>query len=326
MTDTRDRTILSDEHRETDHNRQTPLVSILINNYNYGRFLREAIQSSLAQSYANREIIVVDDGSTDNSRAVAQSFASRVRLILKENGGQASAFNAGFAACRGEIICLLDADDVFTTGKVMRIVEVFEQDPGIGWCFENLPLFRQSHSELCPRDRHFAAGFVDAREAMHRGEFPADIESASSGLSFRRALLTRILPMPHAQSIQLCDDYIKTACYALSPGLALDEVLSLQRIHGANLYTNIARDRRVTGHMNFLMGIHLQRRIPECRNAAMKLLCRGCAILAVSGGWLPCYRIEVLKNLRSMGPKLVLQSAVRTAVLIVLELLHLSRR
>jgi glycosyltransferase involved in cell wall biosynthesis len=314
-------------HCDSSPEQEDSFVSILINNYNYGQFLGEAIRSALSQSYLNREIIVVDDGSTDDSLQIAQSFGDEVRLIAKQNGGQASAFNAGFAASRGGIICLLDADDVWLPGKVERIVEVFRQNPDIDWCFENLKLFRDSQSERCSRDRCFVAGKVDARKSMLDGVFPENIESASSGLSFRRELLARILPMPHARSILLCDDYIKTACYALSPGIALDEELSLQRIHGANLYTNTSiRDRRVTGQMNLLMGIHLQRRFKECVNPGAKMLCRGCAILTVFGGWQPGDRRELWKNLRMMGPKLALHSVARTMILVVLEALRLNRR
>jgi glycosyltransferase involved in cell wall biosynthesis len=308
------------------HARKAPLVSILINNYNYGRFLNAAIRSALAQSYTHREIIVVDDGSTDDSLETARSFGDLIHLVAKENGGQASAFNAGFAASHGEIVCLLDADDVFLPGKVERIVEVFQQNQESWWCFENLRLCRDPQAERWPRDEHFAAGKVDARAAMGKGVFPRDIESASSGLSFRRELLGRILPMPHAQSILLCDDYIKTACYALAPGLALDEELSLQRLHDTNLYTNAeTRDRRTTGQMSLLMGIYLQRRFRECRHAGMKLLCRGSAILIVFGGWQPRYRREVWTNLRLMGPALACKSIARTAILVVLEVLRLRR-
>ncbi len=91
-----------------------PKLSILINNYNYGRFLGEAIDSALAQTYRNIEIIVVDDGSTDNSCEIIAGYGDRIIPILKENGGQASAFNAGFAISTGEWIALLDSDDVFS--------------------------------------------------------------------------------------------------------------------------------------------------------------------------------------------------------------------
>ncbi len=81
-----------------------PLASILINNYNYGRFLHEAIDSALSQTYPHTEVIVVDDGSTDNSREIIASYEDQIIPVLKENGGQASALNAGFAASRGEIV------------------------------------------------------------------------------------------------------------------------------------------------------------------------------------------------------------------------------
>ena len=80
------------------------LVSIIVNNYNYGRFLGEAIDSALGQTYPRLEVIVVDDGSTDNSRDVISSYAGQLTALLKCNGGQASAFNAGFAASRGEVV------------------------------------------------------------------------------------------------------------------------------------------------------------------------------------------------------------------------------
>ena len=100
-----------------------PLVSILINNFNYGRFLREAVDSALRQTYTNTEVIVVDDGSTDDSRQIIAGYGSRIVPVLKQNGGQASAFNAGFAVSRGEIICFLDSDDFFAPNKAETIVD-----------------------------------------------------------------------------------------------------------------------------------------------------------------------------------------------------------
>src|SRR5215813_915060 len=107
-----------------------PLISILINNYNYAQFLREAIDSALAQSYPHIEIVVVDDGSTDGSREVISSYGSALTVVFKENGGQASAFNAGVTASRGDILCFLDSDDYFHPNKIARIAEVYRSlDP-----------------------------------------------------------------------------------------------------------------------------------------------------------------------------------------------------
>jgi glycosyltransferase involved in cell wall biosynthesis len=92
------------------------LASVIIASYNYGRFLGDAIESALAQTYAPVEVIVVDDGSTDESRNVIARVGDRVQSILKANGGQASAWNAGFAASAGDVVLFLDADDLYRPG------------------------------------------------------------------------------------------------------------------------------------------------------------------------------------------------------------------
>jgi glycosyltransferase involved in cell wall biosynthesis len=100
-----------------------PLASIIVNNYNYGRFLQDATDSALNQTYSNIEVIVVDDGSTDNSREIIDSYGKQVIPILKQNGGQASAFNTGFVVSRGEVIIFLDADDMLLPTAVEKAVE-----------------------------------------------------------------------------------------------------------------------------------------------------------------------------------------------------------
>ncbi|PLX70670.1 MAG: hypothetical protein C0602_03940 [Denitrovibrio sp.] len=105
-------------------NKNEILISVILNNYNYSRYIAEAITSVLEQSYANFELIIVDDGSTDNSKEIIEQFAkkdSRIKLCFKENGGQASAFNAGYEAAKGDIICFLDSDDYFAPEKLAEI-------------------------------------------------------------------------------------------------------------------------------------------------------------------------------------------------------------
>src|SRR5215468_3422546 len=104
----------------------SPFVSIVVTSYNYGRYLRAAIDSALGQTYPAVEVIVVDDGSSDDSRDVISEYGDRVRVILKDNGGQASAFNAGFRACDGDIIVYLDSDDVLLPGAVASAVRHFK--------------------------------------------------------------------------------------------------------------------------------------------------------------------------------------------------------
>ena len=91
----------------------TPQCSIIITNHNYGEFLRPSIESALHQFDAAVEVIVVDDGSTDESRSIIASFEDRViPVLLSENRGQAAAMNAGFARSNAEVVLFLDADDL----------------------------------------------------------------------------------------------------------------------------------------------------------------------------------------------------------------------
>src|ERR1700686_4054775 len=112
----------------------TPFVSVLIDTYNHERFIEEAIQSVLSQDFpaAEREILVVDDGSTDRTPEILAKFASQIRILRKPNGGQASAFNHGISQCRGEIVTFLDEDDWWAPKKLSVVVEAFASHPAIG--------------------------------------------------------------------------------------------------------------------------------------------------------------------------------------------------
>ena len=135
-----------------------PLVSIIINNYNYGQFLQEAIDSALNQTYLNTEVVVVDDGSTDNSQDMIKSYRDKIIPILKANGGQASAFNAGFAASRGDIICFLDSDDMFMPEKVAQIVDVFSSHQNLGWCYQPLQLLANNNGTIYQNGYDWSSG------------------------------------------------------------------------------------------------------------------------------------------------------------------------
>lgn len=228
------------------NNQDTPLVSILINNYNYDRFLKDAIDSAIAQTYPHKQVIVVDDGSTDNSRAIIASYGDSIIPILKENGGQASAFNAGFAASQGEIIFFLDADDIFVADKVAEVVKAFNQSSEIGWSFHPQKLVNGDRQPL--EATAIDSGKIqqyDFRQGIKKGKLNPYLPSwklpATTAFSFRRSLLQQILPMPEAIRIT-SDDYIKFSALSLSPGIIIERELSWQRIHGNNAFT-LKKDR-----------------------------------------------------------------------------------
>ena len=113
---------------------QSYAVSVVINTYNYGNYVGQAIESVLEQDFpaSEREIIVIDDGSTDDTADRVTKYGREITYLRKQNGGQASAFNAGVAVARGAIICLLDADDYFYPKKLAEVSAIFSKLHNIG--------------------------------------------------------------------------------------------------------------------------------------------------------------------------------------------------
>jgi GT2 family glycosyltransferase len=123
-----------DEGRDTTRSAKTPKVSVIIPCYNYGHHLRACVGSVLAQTFQDFEMIVINDGSTDNSAEVADSLASEygIRVIHQENSGQpAIVRNRGIRESRGEFIICIDADDIIAPNMLARFVEVLEREPAV---------------------------------------------------------------------------------------------------------------------------------------------------------------------------------------------------
>ena len=107
--------------------RSQPLVSVIIPAFNVEEYVHLAVQSALDQTYESIEVVVVDDGSTDGTARALEAFGPAITLIRKENGGIGSARNEGIAASRGDIVALLDADDVWYPTRVTRCVAELER-------------------------------------------------------------------------------------------------------------------------------------------------------------------------------------------------------
>jgi len=110
--------------------KENTLVSIIIPNYNHARYLGDAIHSVLNQEYQNFEIIVVDDGSTDNSREVAGQFGEKIHYIYQENAGLSAARNTGIRAAEGSLIGVLDADDMYEPTFIGTLVAALDSNSG----------------------------------------------------------------------------------------------------------------------------------------------------------------------------------------------------
>lgn len=212
--------------------RDKPLVSILINNYNYGRFLREAIDSALNQTYSDTEVIVVDDGSTDDSQEIIASYGEKIIPVFKENGGQASAFNAGFAVSKGDLICLLDSDDVWLPNKVEATVEATSRYPEATLIYHRvqpIDVHRAFIGE--PKPETILNGQICERVVRSGGwwDFPP-----TSGMSFKRSFFEPIMPVPEKDYRICADSYLGDLAPFIGPVIGLDNALALYRLHGRN--------------------------------------------------------------------------------------------
>lgn len=218
------------------------LVSILIDNYNYGRFLRDAIDSALNQTYGNTEVIVVDDGSTDDSREIIASYGNRIIPVLKENGGQASAFNAGLASCKGGFVCYLDADDIWLPQKVERVCETAVAHPDAIFIYHRV---QPVSSELRQLQKMIPSRLMQGDIASKVKDSCGWWASApTSGLCVPRDVLQRIGPIPEEEFRVCADAFLCYLLPLLGRVVGLPEGLALYRLHGANNYNSGAASRR----------------------------------------------------------------------------------
>jgi len=208
-----------------------PLVSVIIDNYNYGHFLEQAIDSVLEQTYKNFELIVVDDGSIDNSREVIESYGDRLIAIFQANAGQGEALNTGIERAKGEIICFLDADDYFHKDKLAKVVASFIDHPDwvqIGHCWisvdaEGVPIGSSTSSVLSQGD----VGNL----LLQWGRYASAITSA---LAYRRAVLQQVLPIPTKRT-DAADTFLVAAIPFYGGVGSINEPLMFYRMHGKNV-------------------------------------------------------------------------------------------
>lgn len=181
------------------------------------------------------EILVVDDGSSDRTPELVRHFEPRVRLLQKANGGQASAFNVGFAHTSGEIIALLDGDDWWEKEKLRLVVEAFRDHPEVGAIGNGLYEVDANGKQLYVNtpDQRYRFFFHTVEEGVQFRELMSYM--GTSRLALRRPVLDRILPIPEDLVIE-ADEYLATLAVAIHGGLVLDQPLTNYRFHGGNLY------------------------------------------------------------------------------------------
>jgi glycosyltransferase involved in cell wall biosynthesis len=222
------------------------LASIIITSYNYGRYLNEAIDSAINQTYPNVEVVVVDDGSADNSREVIAGYESQVIPVLKENGGQASAFNAGFAMSHGEFVFFLDSDDALLPQAVANVVRLFDE-PGVMkvhwplWIINEHGRKTQKVKEPKLPEGDFRH-IVQTKGPMTEATLPS---APTSGNAYARTFLRQVLPMPEPAYRISADAYLFGLAPAFGKIRRIMEPQGFWRFHGQNASKGTRFEERV---------------------------------------------------------------------------------
>ncbi|MDB5408062.1 MAG: glycosyl transferase [Rhodospirillales bacterium] len=210
------------------------MLSIIIDNYNYDRFLADSIDSALAVRWPDKEIIVVDDGSTDNSHDLIASYGDRVVPLFKPNGGQNDAVNAAIARSSGEWILVLDADDmVLPSVAEAALASPHPEAAVVQWGMQYVdrqgkgrehvwPVFTAADTTGSIKQAMATTGYYDA--------------SATSANLWARRFLEEIGPLPtrDEHGLGYFDDYLHLLAPFFGEVVCLPSVQTLYRVHGTN--------------------------------------------------------------------------------------------
>jgi glycosyltransferase involved in cell wall biosynthesis len=206
-----------------------PKISIVICNYNYGRFLEQSLSSALNQSYPC-EVVVVDDGSTDNSREVLSKWFDQVQCVYQDNAGQRSAYWSGLKRSTGDIVIFLDSDDYLAPDAAAWVSQAFAEN--VVKAHFRLALVDAAGTRLGPTiPRRLANGDGFKRLVQHGLLYPS---APGSGNAYRRSVLEILFPLPEDEvERHAADFFVIYASAAFGLVRAIPEVLGYYRVHSA---------------------------------------------------------------------------------------------
>jgi len=216
-----------------------PLVSVVLSSYNYENYVADAIQSVLSQTYRPLELVVVDDGSQDNSREVIEENLRDadipVKMLFKENGGQSSAFNAAYEHLAGDLVAFIDSDDQWKPNKLEAMVDLCETCPGGGLYQHQVEVGFDGPNRL----EYIISGDVfkgweqigSLNLAVYQGRISPFVPTV--GLMFQKEKLDKVFPIP--KELVTCPDaYLTRTSVAYGPLYSHPALLATWRDHEEN--------------------------------------------------------------------------------------------
>lgn len=215
------------------------LASIIVSNYNYARFVGDAIRSALRQTYDNLEVVVVDDGSTDDSRDVIAGFGDRIRTAWLQHSGQCACLNEGVRISTGRFVLFLDADDCLLEDAIARLVQPCLETDGIS---QSQGYLLAVDAELNSLDRTIPERLSptgDYRAATLRCGLGVCRQTYTSGSLWPRGVVDKLFPLPELSATADGgylgpDGYLNNAARLLGRIVSLPEPVAYYRVHGGN--------------------------------------------------------------------------------------------
>lgn len=199
------------------------VVSCCVAAHNSERFLAEALDSILAQTYRPLEVIVVDDGSTDRTATIAEAYGERVRVVRQAEAGPPATRNRAIELARGEFVAMLDADDVWHPEKLARQVECLRAAPAAGYCVTHAQVFWSDELKV-----------EAARFRGHRRARPVPAYGASA-LLVRRTVFWQVGPLREEMTFGDLPEWFVRADGLGIGKVVLPETLLFRRMHAGNL-------------------------------------------------------------------------------------------
>ena len=234
------------------------LCSVVINNYNYEQYLAEAIESVLDQTCRDIQIIIVDDGSTDRSVAIAERYTDRnVILVPKENGGQLSCFNTALPYLEGEYVFFLDSDDFYDREYLEKAVAYFRKNEICDFLFSRPRFVDKDGKNMGKKTgKHRSKGHYGYSAVITYSE-KLWIGAPTSCISMKRELLEKILPLPYEDEWVIRADDCLIWAASLKGGYKchLNTSMVNYRIHGQNYFQN----REIPPHKKYLRELAINR-------------------------------------------------------------------
>ncbi len=208
----------------------SPMISVIIPNFNYAKYVAEAIDSALNQTYSNLEVIVVNNGSTDNSLEVLEAFGEKIVLIDQENLGQSGARNVGLSHVSGELIAFLDADDVWMVDKLERQIQLISEETQL--VFSGIACFENKIDNLTELHKPIHRG--NCSNTFLRNPTASVVLAGESTALFTKRLITEVGLFDELLNSAAGWDFFRR-CSNFTNFDFVDEPLVLHRVHSSNM-------------------------------------------------------------------------------------------